>query len=80
MNGVYPRADVTLAAEIENTAVNAERPVLFRVRVLDVDVVSEKSIDDTKLFGFVVSVDEIVIEPAPVEIETFVPAVKLESV
>ena len=34
------------AAEIENTAVNADRPFLFRVRTFDVAVLSVKAIDE----------------------------------
>ena len=47
LKGVYPRADVIFADDRENTAVRDDRPSLFKVRVLDVEVVSEKAIDVT---------------------------------
>ncbi len=62
------------------SAVNGERPVRARFNTLWADAGAENEIADTKLFGFVVSFAEIVIEPAPVEIETLVPAVSVESV
>ena len=47
LNGVYPRADVMFEADRENTAVRADSPSLLRVRVFDVEEVSEKAIDVT---------------------------------
>ena len=76
--GVYPRAEVTLAAEIENTAVKDARPVLSRVNTLVVAVLSENEIPVTKLFAFVVSIYEelIVTDVAVDDSVTLVPATK----
>ena len=45
--GVYPRAEVTLAAEIENAAVNETRPFLSKVNTLLVALLSAKEIPVT---------------------------------
>ena len=81
LRGVYPRAEVTLEAEIENTAVKDASPSLSKLSVLVVEELSVKEIPVTKLFAFVVSIYEelIVTDVAVDDSVTLVPAMKFEG-
>ena len=65
----------------EKEAVRFDNPSLVNVRVLIVETESENEIADTKLFGFVVSVNEelIVSDVAVDDKEIFEPAIKFEG-
>ena len=65
----------------EKEAVRFAKPSLFRINVLIVEAESENEIADTKLFGFVVSVNEelIVSDVAVDDKEIFEPAIKFEG-
>jgi len=81
LSGVYPRAEVTLEAEIENTAVKDASPSLSKLSVLVVEELSVKEIPVTKLFAFVVSTyEELMVTDVAVDDNvTFVPAMKFEG-
>ena len=63
------------------SAVSVDRPVLERFKTLWAEAGAEKEIADTKLFGFVVSVNEelIVSDVAVDDNEIFDPAIKFEG-
>ena len=79
LNGVYPRAVVTSDEDREKIADRALVPFLFKVNTLVFAAASEKAIDETKLFAFVVSVKlELIVKDVAVEDrEIFDPATKL---
>ena len=67
---------MTSLAEMEKIAVRFASPCLCSVSVFCVAWLSLNAIDETKLFGLVVSVDEIVRDVAVEDNVTLVPATK----